>query len=91
MFSNSTTPAPTGRVVSQRDALGLLAAAGVPTVETVQIPTGSLETMLAAARSARTYDASKGTLWVWLWGIARMQVARGAIGLRLKRISRSEM
>lgn len=33
------------------------------------------ETMLAAARSARTYDAAKGSLWLWLWGIARMQVA----------------
>ncbi len=33
------------------------------------------ETMLAAARSARTYDAASGSLWVWLWGIARMQVS----------------
>jgi RNA polymerase sigma-70 factor, ECF subfamily len=33
------------------------------------------ETFLAAARSARTYDASRGTLWLWLWGIARNQVA----------------
>src|SRR5207248_116660 len=33
------------------------------------------ETMLAAARSARTFDDGKGSLWVWLWGIARMQVA----------------
>ena len=33
------------------------------------------ETMLAAARSARTYDAATGSLWVWLWGIARIQVA----------------
>ena len=33
------------------------------------------ETFLAAARSATTYDASRGTLWVWLWGIARRHVA----------------
>jgi RNA polymerase sigma-70 factor (ECF subfamily) len=33
------------------------------------------ETMLAAARSARTYDPTKGSLWLWLWGIARVQVA----------------
>ena len=31
------------------------------------------ETMLAAARSARTYDGTKGSLWLWLWGIARLQ------------------
>jgi RNA polymerase sigma-70 factor (ECF subfamily) len=33
------------------------------------------ETMIAAARSALNYDDSKGSLWIWLWGIARMQVA----------------
>jgi RNA polymerase sigma-70 factor, ECF subfamily len=33
------------------------------------------ETMLAAARSARTFDEAKGSLWLWLWGIARLQVA----------------
>jgi RNA polymerase sigma-70 factor, ECF subfamily len=33
------------------------------------------ETMLAAARSAGNFDAAKGSLWVWLWGIARLQVA----------------
>jgi RNA polymerase sigma-70 factor (ECF subfamily) len=33
------------------------------------------ETMLAAARSARTFDETKGALWPWLWGIARLQVA----------------
>ncbi|HEV3437479.1 MAG TPA: RNA polymerase sigma factor [Gemmata sp.] len=32
------------------------------------------ETMLAAARSAGNFDAAKGSLWVWLWGIARLQV-----------------
>ena len=34
------------------------------------------ETMLAAARSARSYDETKGSLWNWLWGIARTQLAR---------------
>jgi RNA polymerase sigma-70 factor (ECF subfamily) len=33
------------------------------------------ETFLAAARSATTYDASRGSLWLWLWGIARRHVA----------------
>jgi len=33
------------------------------------------ETMLAAARSARSYDATQGSLWVWLWGIARLQIS----------------
>jgi len=33
------------------------------------------ETMLAAARSARTFDADRGSLWIWLWGTARLQVA----------------
>jgi RNA polymerase sigma-70 factor (ECF subfamily) len=33
------------------------------------------ETMLAAARSARTYDDAQGSLWNWLWGIARIQVS----------------
>lgn len=33
------------------------------------------ETFLAAARSAHTYDAARGTLWLWLWGIARRHVA----------------
>ena len=33
------------------------------------------ETMLAAARSARNFDETKGSLWPWLWGIARTQVS----------------
>ncbi len=33
------------------------------------------ETFLAAARSAKTYDATRGSLWSWLWGIARKHVA----------------
>ena len=33
------------------------------------------ETFLAAARSARNFDAGRGTLWVWLWAIAKRQVA----------------
>lgn len=34
------------------------------------------ETFLAAARSAGKYDPNKGTLWQWLWGIARNQVSQ---------------
>lgn len=33
------------------------------------------ETFLEAARSAHTYDAEKGSLWVWLWTLARRQLA----------------
>jgi RNA polymerase sigma-70 factor (ECF subfamily) len=33
------------------------------------------ETFLAAARSAASYEPERGTLWQWLWGIARRQVA----------------
>lgn len=33
------------------------------------------ETMMAAARSARGYDPGSGSLWNWVWGIARHQVA----------------
>ena len=33
------------------------------------------ETFLAAARSARQFDPARGTLWGWLRGIARRQVA----------------
>lgn len=33
------------------------------------------ETFLAAARSAVTYDPWRGSLWLWLWGIARRRVA----------------
>lgn len=33
------------------------------------------ETFLAAARSARNFRPERGTLWVWLWTIARRQVA----------------
>ena len=33
------------------------------------------ETFLAAARSARNFSADRGTLWVWLWAIAKRQIA----------------
>ncbi len=33
------------------------------------------ETFLAAARSARTFDPARGSLWGWLSGIARRQTA----------------
>lgn len=33
------------------------------------------ETFLAAARSAQAYDPARGSLWLWLWGIARRHVA----------------
>lgn len=33
------------------------------------------ETFMAASRSAHTYDATRGSLWFWLGGIARRHVA----------------
>src|SRR2546425_967970 len=33
------------------------------------------ETFLAAARSAAGFDPARGSLWRWLWGIARRHVA----------------
>ncbi len=33
------------------------------------------ETFLAAARSAKNFDSRRGSLWIWLWGIARRQIA----------------
>src|SRR4051812_49236502 len=46
------------------------------------------ETFMAAARSARGFDPELGSLWVWLWGIARNHVAlhyrRRERDLRLK-------
>ncbi len=33
------------------------------------------ETFMAAARSARNFDQNKGSLRIWLWGIARRQIS----------------
>ncbi len=33
------------------------------------------ETMMAAARSARSFDPARGSLWSWLWGVAHNHVA----------------
>jgi RNA polymerase sigma-70 factor (ECF subfamily) len=52
-----------------RGVARLLGATSADVADVVQ------ETMLAAARSARSYDPGMGTLWQWLWGIARLQVA----------------
>lgn len=32
------------------------------------------ETFLAAARTARSFDPNRGSLWMWLWGILRHQL-----------------
>jgi RNA polymerase sigma-70 factor (ECF subfamily) len=34
------------------------------------------ETMLAAARSAASFDPERGSLWPWLWGIAHNHLAQ---------------
>jgi RNA polymerase sigma-70 factor (ECF subfamily) len=47
----------------------LLGAGSADVADVVQ------ETFLAAARSAAAYDPERGSLWVWLWGIARNHVA----------------
>lgn len=47
----------------------LLGAASADVADVMQ------ETMLAAARSARNFDPRRGSLWQWLWGIARNHVA----------------
>ena len=33
------------------------------------------EIFLAAARSAKGFNANRGSLWAWLWGIGRRQIA----------------
>jgi RNA polymerase sigma-70 factor, ECF subfamily len=40
-----------------------------------EVPDIVQETMLAAARSARQFDVLRGSLWMWLSGIARNNVA----------------
>jgi RNA polymerase sigma-70 factor, ECF subfamily len=47
----------------------LMGPAASETADVVQ------ETFLAAARSARAYDEAQGSLWQWLYGIARNQTA----------------
>jgi RNA polymerase sigma-70 factor (ECF subfamily) len=52
-----------------RGVARLLGASGADIADVVQ------ETMLAAAKSAASFDPERGSLWVWLWGIARNQAA----------------
>jgi RNA polymerase sigma-70 factor (ECF subfamily) len=52
-----------------RSVARLLGAQSADVADVVQ------ETFMAAARSATAYDASRGPVWPWLWGIARRQVA----------------
>lgn len=39
------------------------------------VPDVVQETFLAAARSAKNFDSHRGSLWTWLWGIAKRQIA----------------
>ena len=39
------------------------------------IPDVVQETFLAAARSGNNFDPHRGSLWIWLWGIAGRQIA----------------
>jgi RNA polymerase sigma-70 factor (ECF subfamily) len=39
------------------------------------VPDVVQETFLAAARSAKNFDSRRGSLWIWLCGIARRQIA----------------
>jgi RNA polymerase sigma-70 factor, ECF subfamily len=52
-----------------RDVARLIGARADVIADVVQ------ETFLAAARSARGFDPRRGSLWAWLWGIARKQTA----------------
>lgn len=52
-----------------RGVARLLGPASADVADVVQ------ETMIAAASSVRTFDEASGTLWSWLWGVARHQVA----------------
>jgi len=49
------------------------------------------ETFLAAARSTGRFDPQRGSLWMWLWGIARRQIALHYRRLAVKgRLARSQ-
>ena len=52
-----------------RNVSQLLRSDSVTVADVVQ------ETFLAAARSARNFNPRRGSLWIWLWTIARRQVA----------------
>lgn len=43
--------------------------------DSAAVPDIVQDTFLAAAQCACNYDPKRGTLWVWLWGIARRQIA----------------
>jgi RNA polymerase sigma-70 factor, ECF subfamily len=45
------------------------------TQDSSTVPDIVQETFLAAAQSAQDYDPQRGSLWVWLWTIARRQMA----------------
>src|SRR5437870_560958 len=51
-----------------RGVARLLGPHGADVADVVQ------ETMMAAAHSAATFDAARGSLWPWLWGIAHNHV-----------------
>jgi len=52
-----------------RSVARLLGPNGADVADVVQ------ETMMAAARSAAAFDPQRGSLWFWLWGIARRKAA----------------
>jgi len=52
-----------------RSVARLLGSSSADVADVVQ------ETFFAAAKSARGYDPAKGSLWFWLWGIARRHLA----------------
>ena len=39
------------------------------------VPDVVQETLLSAARSAKNFNPSRGSLWTWLWAIAKRQIA----------------
>jgi RNA polymerase sigma-70 factor (ECF subfamily) len=52
-----------------RSVARLLGASSADVADVVQ------ETMMSAARSAASFDPGRGPVWLWLWGIARRQLA----------------
>jgi RNA polymerase sigma-70 factor (ECF subfamily) len=59
--------------------------------DSADIPDVVQETFLAAAHSAATFDPERGSLGMWLWGIARRQVAlHGRKQEQVERFQRAE-
>jgi RNA polymerase sigma-70 factor (ECF subfamily) len=43
--------------------------------DSASVPDVVQETLLSAARSAKNFNPSRGSVWTWLWAIAKRQIA----------------